>query len=443
MNLLPRSKIQIRPDRQRKEFNDTALISLANSIASVGLINPIVVTSEPDGIFLVAGERRLRAIDQLSNTAQTYRHASAQVPATQVPVIYFNDLSELEREELELEENIAREDLSWLERANAIARLDALRKKQSPAHTTADTAKEIFGTDAPTSAAIPTVNRALALAKAAASDPEIAGAKNENDAYKLLTRKEERKRFEQLALDDSQGPQNDRHRIIHADCLTWMAAQPAGQFDIILTDPPYGMAAQAFGDAGGKLTGIEHHYEDSQDATRELIQKWMPEAYRIAAPNSFLFLWCDIDQFTWLRDLALISGWRPFRTPFINVKREGGRVPWPTQGPRRCYELCLYAVKGDRKTRSIVKDAFESTLHEGNFGHGAQKPVEAYEYLLRMVAEPGDVVLDTFAGTGTLLRAAENVKLRSVCVEQDLAHFGIMKDRLEKLSNGQAEFFNP
>jgi DNA modification methylase len=212
-----------------------------------------------------------------------------------------------------------------------------------------------------------------------------------------------------------------------------MARQPDGTYPIILTDPPYGMHADSFGDAGGKLSGIEHHYDDTPEGTKALLSRWFDESYRIAAKEAFLFLWCDIDLFPWLKATAQLSGWKPHRTPFINVKREGGRVPWPAQGPRRCYELCLYAVKGDRPARSIVRDVFESSLSERNYGHGAQKPVEAYEYLLRMVARPDDVALDTFAGTGPLIEAAERVGIRSVNVEQDAAHFGIMIERLKAL----------
>jgi 16S rRNA G966 N2-methylase RsmD len=50
-----------------------------------------------------------------------------------------------------------------------------------------------------------------------------------------------------------------------------------------------------------------------------------------------------------------------------------------------------------------------------------------------MVARPDDVALDTFAGTGPLIEAAERVGIRSVNVEQDAAHFGIMIERLKAL----------
>jgi DNA modification methylase len=290
---------------------------------------------------------------------------------------------------------------------------------------------------------VATTYRALALAKAAATDPDIAGAKSEKEAYKLLTRKEERKRYADLAISAPEQSKEERHTLVQGDCLSWMRAQQAEQYQIILTDPPYGMGADTFGDAAGKLQGIEHHYDDSFAGTQRLLAEWFPESFRLAAPQSFLFLWCDIDLFPWLKLQATLAGWKPHRTPFINTKKEGGRVPWPDSGPRRCYELCLYATKGEVTSRSIVRDVFESVLTERNYGHGAQKPVEAYEYLLRFVARPGDRVLDTFAGTGTLIDAAENLGIASTCIEQDPAHFGIMLERLRALGdkNATADFF--
>jgi ParB family transcriptional regulator, chromosome partitioning protein len=61
-SLRPIASIRI-GNRHRKEFGDVA--GLAQSIAEVGLLHPIVVS--PDGI-LIAGERRLRAVQQLGWT---------------------------------------------------------------------------------------------------------------------------------------------------------------------------------------------------------------------------------------------------------------------------------------------------------------------------------------------------------------------------------------
>jgi hypothetical protein len=158
-----------------------------------------------------------------------------------------------------------------------------------------------------------------------------------------------------------------------------------------------------------------------------------PELTRVSAVESHLYVWCDIDGFHFLRDLFQANGWWCFRTPLINIKREGGRVPWPDHGPRRCYELVLYAVRGKLPTTAIYRDVFESTLEGGNLGHGAQKPVEAYTELLKRSTRPGDTVLDCFAGTGTILVAAHELKLRSVAVEKEASAYGTCIERLRGL----------
>lgn len=104
----PVSSITIATDRQRKEL--TGINELAESIRSIGLIHPIVVT--PDGV-LVAGERRLRAHQELGLT-----HISVQ---------FTTDIPREELEAIELEENVKRKALNWKEEVFAVARLHELK----------------------------------------------------------------------------------------------------------------------------------------------------------------------------------------------------------------------------------------------------------------------------------------------------------------------------
>ena len=138
-------------------------------------------------------------------------------------------------------------------------------------------------------------------------------------------------------------------------------------------------------------------------------------------------------MFCELREMCRLAGWWTFRTPLVNIKPEGGRVPWPEHGPRRSYELCLFAVKGKKTVNTIRPDYFESRLSEGNFGHGAQKPVEAYVELLRRSTRPGDTVLDSFAGTGTIFPAAAELGLNAVGVELESAAYGICLQRIGEI----------
>jgi ParB family chromosome partitioning protein len=49
------------PDQPRTHFNETELAELAESIKSVGLLQPIIVRKADKGYYVIAGERRLRA----------------------------------------------------------------------------------------------------------------------------------------------------------------------------------------------------------------------------------------------------------------------------------------------------------------------------------------------------------------------------------------------
>ena len=439
MKTLPLSQITIAPDRQRRFFDSTAAADLMGSIESVGLLSPIILHVNSNGEFvLAAGERRLKAVQMMTTLGETYTHMGHPVPLGEIPYINFAELTPLRQQEIEYAENAYRADLTWQENVAATQRLHDLRVAQQaaapagtvPPHSISDTAEEIFGRS--DGAYRDTVRSSLVVSKHM-NNPAVAKATSLREATKIIKRIDETARYEHLASLTGAISLSDRYKLYQADCLVWMKDQPNEQFDVILTDPPYGMEANSFGDAAGRMSGIEHVYEDGAAPTLDLLSRAIPEWFRLAKPQAHLYLWCDIDMFLELRALCRLAGWWTFRTPLINLKPEGGRVPWPEHGPRRSYELCLYAVKGKRPTTSIRPDYFESRLSEGNFGHGAQKPVEAYTELLRRSTRPGDTILDSFAGTGTIFAAAEVLGLNAVGTEMEAAAYGICLERIKGL----------
>lgn len=432
MKLLPLSSIIIPPDRQRADIPDEHIGELMGSIfGRAGLINPLVVR---DGETLVAGECRLRAVKLGYTLGKTLWHANTPVPPGSVPAIDFGDLSTIQQMEIEYAENAFRKDLSWQENVKALNALHELRTAQAAERGESQpikaTAEEVFKrSDGAYSAK---VSDSLLLARNM-DNPAVAKASTLKEAKKILLRQDDIERRKNLSALVGKTSISDRFSAHHSECLAWMRDQPADQFDVILTDPPYGMGADSFGDSGGTMTGIEHLYDDSQDSTKVLLAQAIPEFFRLAKPEAHLYLWCDIDLFTWLRDECRKAGWWTFRTPLVNVKSEGGRVPWPEHGPRRSYELCLYAVKGKKQITAIRPDVFTAALVEGNFGHGAQKPVEAYVELLKRSVRPGDLVLDPFAGTGTIFPAAAALECRAVGVEMSDHAYGICLERIGEL----------
>jgi ParB/RepB/Spo0J family partition protein len=100
--------IQPNPFQPRQDFDEESLESLAISIQNHGIIQPLVVTFRNGTVYLVSGERRLRAA----------RKAGRRT----VPCIEQKDISDAEMEDMAFEENVHRKDLTPLEEAYAIDR---------------------------------------------------------------------------------------------------------------------------------------------------------------------------------------------------------------------------------------------------------------------------------------------------------------------------------
>ena len=124
------------------------------------------------------------------------------------------------------------------------------------------------------------------------------------------------------------------------------------------------------------------------------------------------------------------AGWYVFRTPLINHKVNSGRVPLPDQGPRRQYEILLYAIKGKKPVTHIYPDVISTTGDE-NMSHGAQKPIALYQNLLQRSVRPGDKVIDTFAGTGPIFPAAHTYQCEATGLEQNPEYYAFCLRRLE------------
>lgn len=102
------TKIEPNREQPRKNFDETALNELAESIKQFGLLSPILVQKKKDRYEIIAGERRWRA---------------AKIAGLkEVPVI-IREYTEREIAEIALIENVQREDLNPIEEAMGYKRL--------------------------------------------------------------------------------------------------------------------------------------------------------------------------------------------------------------------------------------------------------------------------------------------------------------------------------
>ncbi len=111
VRIVPIESLKPNPDQPRKTFTPEILEELASSIRDKGVLQPILVRSQPgeDGLWqIIAGERRWRA--------------SQMARLTQVPVVV-REMDDVEVFEVAIIENVQRADLNPLEEADAYRQL--------------------------------------------------------------------------------------------------------------------------------------------------------------------------------------------------------------------------------------------------------------------------------------------------------------------------------
>ena len=96
------------PDQPRKVFNEEALREMSNSIATYGVLQPLLVTENNGRYLIIAGERRFRA---------AYMAGLKRVP------VIIRELTNQQIQEIALIENLHREDLNAIEAAEGMREL--------------------------------------------------------------------------------------------------------------------------------------------------------------------------------------------------------------------------------------------------------------------------------------------------------------------------------
>jgi DNA modification methylase len=426
MKVIPFDLLVIPESRQRRTFDEKKIQELATSIMQKGLFHPPVCRFDGENYILVAGERRTRAIRSLSDIDVGVVCNDEFVPSGALPITLLGDLPPLALREAELEENTIRVDLSWQEQAAAIAELDALRRDQAAevglTHTARATASEIVGREA-VGSEITKVTEAVVVAKHL-DDPDVAKAKSPKEAMKIIQKKAEVAHREKLAatFDMEKTP----HTALRGSCFDLAPTLPSTFFDVILTDPPYGIGADNFGD----MAGTTHDYKDTEDYALSCYELVAREGFRVAKESAHIYVFLDPRLWHEISLIFTLAGWDVWPTPLIWNKLNG-MLPKPEHGPRRTYEMILFATKGKKKVTKVGADVITCSLVTDR-AHGAQKPVPLYCELLSRSTVPGNTVLDFFSGSGTIFPAANKLRLVSTGMEISQEYYNLGLTRIHQ-----------
>jgi len=399
--------------RFRKKFED--MDKLATSIAQHGQIEPIVLDEDNN---LIAGERRLKAHQMLKKEEIGY--------------VVISNLSEVEKKEIEIEENIQRKAFTWQEEVQAKKDLHELKVAK---HGTAIKGHESEGWKLKDTAeslceAVGTTSMDLQLAEGMKYFPELAEETSKTTAFKKMKALKEKLLQSQLAERLKSTGLLDCPDIIHGDCIVKMREMRDETVDLVLTDPPYGIdidKAKNFDEDSG-----QQMYKDDEHYAINLMDKAFAEYYRLLKPNRHAVIFCGIDKFYQLSDLLKKQGFEVWKFPIIWDKSSGGYAGQKTSFTHS-YEVFIHATKGKRNMTGDHRDVYTVKRVPSEFKiHPSEKPAELIRDLIKLLSMPAEMVLDSFGGSGVVAEAARDTGRQCKVIELDATFHKNIIERLGK-----------
>lgn len=228
-----------------------------------------------------------------------------------------------------------------------------------------------------------------------------------------------------------------KHRVMCGDSTSIEALERlcGGQLvDMWLTDPPYNVAYE--GKTKDALTIKNDSMADDQ--FRQFLRDSYVAADAVMKPGAVFYIWHADSEGYNFRGAAQDAGWK-VRQCLIWKK---STMVMGRQDYHWKHEPCLYGWKGgaghlwaaDRKQTTILE--FDKPSRNGE--HPTMKPVALFEYQMLNNTKGGDIVLDSFGGSGTTLLAAEKNGRYARLMELDPKYVDVIVRRWQEFTGKQA-----
>jgi DNA modification methylase len=204
--------------------------------------------------------------------------------------------------------------------------------------------------------------------------------------------------------------------------------------DMLFTDPPYGVSA-----SGGRSQTVQRD-NIKKIANDELrggeLQQFIRDALSIMPIKELGSFYVCYDQKTQVEFISAIkdNNWNFKRTLIWNKNVFGlsGK-----KGYRPKYELIAFGCIGDDykwfgdNSQADVIDVPRPKEREGN--HPTPKPIQLIEIALNNSSEIGNLIIDSFLGSGSTMVASHQLKRKCYGMELDPKYCQVIVDRMKKL----------
>ena len=419
-------------DDRRVDLGD--IESLQGSITRIGLLNAILINKKDNS--LVSGYRRLTSHKNLG--------------LKKIRAKYYQDLTELERKIITLEENL-HEKLHWYDQSKLREEIhtlqieikgSAIRGHESDGQSLQETA-DMLGVS------VATLSQDITLVETAKIAPQLTKFSSKRQALKsinklkemaILTELAKREAEEDIKLSDVRQP----YSIFNTDAISYVKNKIEDRtIDLVIFDPPWGIDSDLIASSRGPR-GEKVFYDDSEGKSRDLCKDLLPELHRVMkdATHMYFFVgyqhvryWTNIltntveivlpdwtiKSDTMEKDRDWVFEVRPI--PLIWIKEGGGFTDFEYKFMPR-YEALLFCTKGSRPLNYPISDVFDKARPATTERiHPQEKPVELIKEFIRISSHENEIVLDPTMGSGVSVVAAITAGRRAVGIENDTEMF--------------------
>lgn len=460
---IPFSSI-IEGERARNIKKYGNLEGLKTSLSTIGSIHPIVLADRT----LVAGGRRYRAMKELGITELWY---GSVLNPSRLGFLFKEDVPEHIWREAELDENLHRLGMDWIDECLQICRVHQLKKSEDPKWGQAQTAA-MLGTSG---ASKSSVNLALVVGKLLiAGDKEITACTSLMEANMLRAK---RKCDEGLAnlhkrvaartpkigfpattasfLDTFSIPTSERKVMPNAGNISVGNPPPPQQsnpsvgetkpavvvplssmfvlgdnlqipwpkVDHIVTDIPYGVDMDNFDE---KLVA-DVRFEHDVNSNIAQMQQFLTCCFNSLNPGGFCVFWYDLDHHEKLQAWAQMAGFKVQRWPLTWIKTHACRNQAAQFNFTKSTEWAMVCRKDGNtvlRKQQPVSVISESGLAERQlYNNPFAKPFTVWKFIFDAIALPGQTILDPYCGEMSSCRAAVNCGLQPFGIEINPQHF--------------------
>ena len=190
------------------------------------------------------------------------------------------------------------------------------------------------------------------------------------------------------------------------DCMDLMREYPDGHFDLAIVDPPYGIGRDGAERTTSKHGGRKAHERKGWDSSPP-DRRYFDELRRVSK-----------NQIIWG------ANYYP-----EHLRSSMGWIFWD-KGQRICNSDGELAYSSFGRALRVVEMNRVELLKEGTI-HPTQKPRKLYEWLLANYANPGDRILDTHLGSGSIAIACHYRQHHLTACEIDPDYYAAAMERIE------------